>query len=59
MPDMDSNEIRQWCDYARREYYLRPKYLAYKLLQQIKRPSELRRTFKAARRFVKFLVPKG
>lgn len=58
MPDMNSDEIRQWCDYARRKYYLRPRYLAYKFLQQIKRPSELRRTFKAAKRFIRFLVPK-
>lgn len=58
MPDMNSDEIRQWCDYARRKYYLRPKYIAYKLIQQFKCPSEIRRTFKAAKRFVKFLIPK-
>ena len=57
MPDMSSDEIRQWCDHARRCYYLRPRYILYKLLQQIARPSEFRRTFKAARRFVKFLSP--
>lgn len=57
MPDMNSEEIRQWCDYARRQYYLRPKYIAYKLAQQFRRPSEIRRTFKAAKRFVRFLVP--
>ncbi len=57
MPDMNSEEIRQWCDYARRRYYLRPKYLAYKLVQQFRHPSEIRRTFKAARRFIRFLVP--
>jgi radical SAM superfamily enzyme YgiQ (UPF0313 family) len=58
MPDMDSNQIREWCDYARRRYYLRPKYIAYKISQQIKKPSEIRRTVKATRRFVKFLIPK-
>jgi len=57
MPDMNSEEIRQWCDYARRRYYLRPKYLAYKLVQQFRHPSEIRRTFKATRRFIRFLVP--
>lgn len=56
MLDMSSNEIKQWCDYARRRYYLRPKYLLYKLAQQVRYPSEIRRTFKAARRFVKFLL---
>ncbi len=58
MPDMSSEEIRQWCDYARRKYYLRPKYILYKLLQQIKNPSEIRRTFKATKRFVRFLIPR-
>lgn len=57
MPDMNENEIRQWCDYARRRYYLRPKYLAYKLVQQFRHPSEIRRTFKATKRFIRFLVP--
>jgi len=57
MPDMSSDEIGQWCDYARRRYYLRPRYLMYKLFQQITHPSEIRRTFKAARRFGRFLFP--
>jgi radical SAM superfamily enzyme YgiQ (UPF0313 family) len=57
MPDMDSDEIREWCNAARRRYYLRPRYLAYKLLQQVRHPSEMRRTFKAARRFIRFLKP--
>ncbi len=57
MKDMSSDEIRQWCDYARRRYYLRPKYILYKLAQQVRHPSEMRRTFKATKRFVRFLVP--
>ena len=57
MHDMTADEIRQWCDYARRKYYLRPRYIAYKLFQQFQRPSEIRRTFKAAKRFVRFLIP--
>lgn len=57
MHDMSADEIRKWCDYARRKYYLRPKYIAYKLIQQIKNPSEIRRTFKATKRFVRYLIP--
>ncbi|MDI6891211.1 MAG: radical SAM protein [Thermodesulfovibrionales bacterium] len=57
MNDMTEDEIRQWCDYARRKYYLRPRYILYKLAQQIRHPSEIRRTFKAAKRFVRFLMP--
>ncbi|KJU82296.1 Fe-S oxidoreductase [Candidatus Magnetobacterium bavaricum] len=57
MNDMTEEEIRQWCDYARRRYYLRIKYIGYKLLQQIRKPSEIRRTFKATMRFIRFLMP--
>ncbi|HKZ57307.1 MAG TPA: radical SAM protein, partial [Thermodesulfovibrionales bacterium] len=57
MPDMTSDEIREWCNEARRRYYLRSKYILYKLAQQVTRPSEIRRTFKAAKRFVRFLKP--
>jgi ribosomal protein S6 len=57
MNDMTEEAIRQWCDYARRKYYLRAKYILYKIAQQIRNPSEMRRTFKATKRFVRFLVP--
>jgi radical SAM superfamily enzyme YgiQ (UPF0313 family) len=57
MRDMTEDEIRKWCDFARRRYYLRPQYMAYKLLQQIRHPSELRRTIKATKRFFRFLLP--
>ena len=55
MPDMTSREIIEWCDHARRQYYLRPRYLAYKSIQTILHPSEMVRNVKAAKRFVRFL----
>ena len=57
MSDMNSEEIRRWCDYANRRYYLRPRYLVYKLARQIKHPSEIKTTLKATKRFIKFLAP--
>lgn len=57
MPDMTSEEIFEWCDYARRRYYLRPRYILYKLMMVLKNPSEWRRTYKAAKRFIRFLWP--
>lgn len=57
MPDMTADEMRQWCNYARRRYYLRPKYIFYKMMQQLRHPQEIRRTVKATTRFVRFLVP--
>jgi anaerobic magnesium-protoporphyrin IX monomethyl ester cyclase len=56
--DMTSGEIKEWCNYARRKYYLRGRYLFYKLFQQITNPSEIRRTLKAGKRFIKFLFSK-
>lgn len=55
MPDMDSRQIVEWCDYARRRYYFRPRYLTYKAWQTLTRPSELVRNVKAAKRFIRFL----
>ena len=57
MPDMSSAELIQWCNDARRKYYLRPRYILYKLIQQIRHPSQIRRTAKATKRFVKYLFP--
>jgi len=56
MSEMEADEIREWCNYARRRYYLRPRYVMYKTLQQVKRPSEIRRTLKALRTFSGFLL---
>ena len=55
MPDMTGEEIVDWCDYARKRYYLRPSYLIYKLFQTIFKPSELVRNIKAGLRFQNFL----
>lgn len=55
MPDMTCREILEWCDYCRRRYYLRPRYLAYKAFQTVFHPSEMLRNLKAAKRFVRFL----
>lgn len=59
MTDMGSDEIRSWCDYARRKYYLRYRYLFYKLVQQVRNPSEIRRTYRTTRRFINFLLYKN
>jgi radical SAM superfamily enzyme YgiQ (UPF0313 family) len=49
-------DLVKLCDEARRRFYLRPSYIAYKLLQMLKRPTELVRTVKAARTFFKHLL---
>jgi anaerobic magnesium-protoporphyrin IX monomethyl ester cyclase len=45
-----------FCDRARREFYLRPVYVISKLRQSLRHPSELRRTTKSLRTFLKYLL---
>lgn len=48
-------ELVRLCDDARRKFYLRPSYWAYKAKQLVRHPREIRRTAKSARTFVKYL----
>jgi anaerobic magnesium-protoporphyrin IX monomethyl ester cyclase len=41
-------DLVDFCDYARRRFYLRPRYLAYKAADLWRHPGETRRTVKAA-----------
>jgi len=49
-------ELVGFCDDARRRFYLRPRYLCYKLNQSLRHPGELRRTMKSARTFFSHLL---
>lgn len=49
------DELVRFCDYARRIYYLRPRYWAYKLWQSLSRAEERRRNLKALRTFLRYL----
>ena len=53
--DLTPAEIVDFCNYARREYYLRPAYLFMKIKYVLLHPSEWRRTIKAFSRFYKYL----
>ncbi len=53
---LSSEELVRLCDLARRRFYLRPEYFAYKFKQMITKPSEIGRTFKAAKTFMKYLI---
>jgi len=56
--DLSAEEIVDFCNYARREYYLRPAYFYMKAKNIIRHPSELRRTLKAFFTFYKHLFGK-
>jgi radical SAM superfamily enzyme YgiQ (UPF0313 family) len=53
---LTSSELVKLCDLARRRFYLRPRYMFYKLFQMIEKPSEIVRTLKATRTFFKHLL---
>jgi anaerobic magnesium-protoporphyrin IX monomethyl ester cyclase len=54
--NLSPEQLVKFCDAARREFYLRPGYIFYKLKQMIAHPKEISRTLKAGRTFVKYLI---
>ncbi len=54
--ELSPEELVMFCDNARREFYLRPAYLSYKIGQMFFHPREIRRTVKSARTFFKYLI---
>lgn len=57
-PELTNEELVDFCDYARKEFYLRAKYIGTKLLQALKHPSESKRLFKGAKSLAKHLMKK-
>jgi len=57
-PNLPSEELRRFCDRARREFYLRPGYVAQKLRQMARDRHEARRTVKSFVTFAKYLFDK-
>jgi radical SAM superfamily enzyme YgiQ (UPF0313 family) len=53
---LSPTDLVRLCDLGRRRFYLRPRYMAYKVRQLIKKPAEIIRTLKAARTFFKHLI---
>lgn len=51
-----SAELVRLCDYARKRFYLRPGYIAYRLRKALQDPAEMIRTVKASRTFFKYLI---
>ena len=55
-PDVSSEELVAFCNSARREFYLRPKYLLMKAGQCLTNWGDLRRTLKAFGTFRKYIL---
>lgn len=59
-PDLPSEELREFCDRARREFYLRPEYVVQKARQIATDPYEASRTAKSLFTFARYLLdPNG
>lgn len=54
-PELSSKYLVDFCDRARREFYLRPRYILRKGLQSLLSFSELKRNLKGSRSLVRFL----
>ncbi|MBF0538246.1 MAG: radical SAM protein [Nitrospirae bacterium] len=54
--ELSSEQLVRFCDYARRQFYLRPRYIAYKLWQSLGSADELRRNLKSAKTFIRHLL---
>ncbi len=55
MPSLSSREMVEWCDRARKEFYLRPGYIAGKAVQAVTHPREIPRIAKAGKTFFRYL----
>ena len=53
---LSSRELVQFCDHARKAFYLRPRYFLYKIIQMLTTPSEIRRNLKSVKTFTKYLL---
>lgn len=54
-PELSAKDLVDFCDHARRSYYLSLKYLTYKFRQILFNPKELTKTLKSAKTFAKYI----
>jgi anaerobic magnesium-protoporphyrin IX monomethyl ester cyclase len=54
--NLTDEELVKFSDYARRAFYLRPKYIYQKIKQSLKSKEEFQRNLKGFKKLVKFLV---
>ena len=55
LPKISSKELVDFCDYSRRKFYLRPKYIMSKLIQIVTKPREAKRVLRASGTMLKYL----
>jgi len=57
--NLSNKFIEEFCDYARRRFYLRPSYIFYKARQSLKDFDELKRNVMGFRKVIRHLVLRG
>ncbi len=55
-PDLSARELVEFCDRARREFYVRPSYITSKAVQAIRDPQEIKRLAKGGLSLARHLV---
>lgn len=55
LPDLSAQEMVDFCNYARKKYYLRPRYMLHRLRVGLAHPDDLKRSLKAFGRLKKYL----
>lgn len=53
--EISAEEFVEFCDYARRKFYLRPWYIGHRLVMGIKSPDDMKRALKSFGRFKEYL----
>ncbi|MCC2677644.1 MAG: Fe-S oxidoreductase [Pseudobdellovibrio sp.] len=56
LPNVTHKELVEFCDYARKKFYLRPSYLAKKAVQSLKDPDEFKRNLKGFKKLSQYLL---
>ncbi|MDD2890368.1 MAG: radical SAM protein [bacterium] len=56
LPNLSHQDMVKFCNYARKNFYLRSSYITTKLLQSIKNPTEGKRIFKSFKTFIRHLI---
>ena len=58
-PEVTSQELVDFCNYARKKFYLRPKYMFMKAGECLTNKDDFVRTFKSFKTFAKYLFKRG
>jgi radical SAM superfamily enzyme YgiQ (UPF0313 family) len=57
--ELSSDDLMDFCDYARRAYYLNPRYVCHKLAQVIANGEERKKTLRSMKTFGRYLLKRS